>query len=116
MRSIVTGNLEVCCLCGSMDNVELHHCIHGSKEKRSLATQYHLLVGLCSSCHRGPEGVHSKLGQYKDLQLKSAAQEAWIARKLKKSDVKTYEHGLKKWMEIFETDFTAEYNKLEENR
>lgn len=106
MRSILTDNLKVCYICGSTENVDLHHCIHGSPENRKLATKYHIVVGLCSECHRGLNGVHGKNGRPLDLKLKSDAQEAWIRRKLAKKEVKDYHHGVQKWVEIFGEDFT----------
>ena len=112
MRSIITNDLETCYLCGSTDNVELHHCIHGNKEKRKLSTQHHLVVGLCSTCHRGCKGVHGKNGQYNDLYLKSVAQEAWIARKRRKDAAKNYAQELQKWIELFEENFTEKFQKL----
>ena len=76
MRSIIVKDLKVCCECGSMQNVEVHHCIHGTAG-RKLATRYHLLVGLCPECHRGTHGVHGKYGHELDLKYKRMAQEAW---------------------------------------
>lgn len=76
MRSIITDNLRICYLCGAVNNIEVHHCIHGTAG-RKLATKYHLLVGLCSECHRGTYGVHGKYGHEKDLILKRVAQESF---------------------------------------
>lgn len=76
MKSIITKDLKVCYVCGSMRDIEKHHCIHGTSG-RKLATQYHLIVGLCPECHRGTNGVHGKNGHTLDLELKRTAQRAW---------------------------------------
>lgn len=80
MKSIITKDLKTCYNCGRVDSsttkIEIHHCIHGTAG-RKLATQYHLVVGLCSDCHRGTNGVHGKNGHELDLALKRTAQEAW---------------------------------------
>ena len=90
MRSIITKDLKTCAECGTTVNVELHHCIHGTAG-RKLATRYHLLVGLCSDCHRGTNGVHGKNGHELDLKYKRMAQRAWENK-----------HGdREKWIEIF---------------
>ena len=76
MRSIIVKDLKTCFACGSEQNVEVHHCIHGTAG-RKLATKYHLLVGLCPNCHRGTNGVHGKNGHETDLMLKKLAQTKW---------------------------------------
>lgn len=76
MTSIITDNLKVCYHCGSVRDIEVHHCIHGTAG-RKLATKYHLVVGLCPECHRGTYGVHGKNGAYLDRQLKEIAQKKW---------------------------------------
>ena len=76
MTSIIVTDLKTCWNCGSVRDVEVHHCIHGTAG-RKLATKYHLVVGLCPECHRGTYGVHGKHGAYLDRQLKELAQTKW---------------------------------------
>lgn len=110
----MTDNLKVCYLCGSDVDVDLHHCIHG-KEWRKLSTQYHLIVGLCYSCHRGPCGVHNKQnGQAKDLKLKHDAQVAWESRRMRKKG-EPAEAVREEWLSIFKEDYIGKYNDLEEH-
>lgn len=110
----MTDNLNVCYFCGATENVDLHHCVHG-KDWRKLSTQYHLLVGLCTQCHRGKDGVHGKFGQEKDLLLKSEAQLAWEARRVKRKK-STSENVRQEWIDIFQHNFVAEYNELMERK
>lgn len=56
-KSIVDKGEKRCYLCGSTHSLEVHHIFGGSNRKHS--TQYGLVVSLCSSCHRGSNGVHS---------------------------------------------------------
>ena len=87
MKSIITTDLKVCAECGTRENIEIHHCIHGTAG-RKFATKYHLLVGLCSRHHRGPEGVHHNPNSHElDEKYEKLAQEAFEAK---------YSH--EKWM------------------
>ena len=69
-QSIVEKHDFECYICGSMRNLQIHHCIHGNKRK--LADREGLTVHLCLACHHR---LHST-GLY-DLELKQAAQMAW---------------------------------------
>lgn len=107
MRSIMTDDLKKCYYCGTTEDVELHHCIHG-KIGRKLATQYHLLVGLCPNCHRGKYGVHGKYGYEMDLKLKSEAQQSWETRRVRKGK-SLAENVRDEWMAIFGVDYIKEF-------
>lgn len=98
MKSIMTNDLKTCAVCGSTYMTEVHHCIHGTAG-RKLATQYHLLIGLCPRHHRGTWGVHGNKESisHLDLCLKQMAQ---------KSFVKKYKSN-EKWMEVFGKDYLA---------
>ena len=104
----MTDNLDVCYYCGTTENVELHHCIHGNKENRSLATQYHLLIGCCSQCHRGIYGIHGKYGKEKDLKLQAEAQDVWEKRRVRKGKSKP-ESVRQEWIDIFGIDYIKEF-------
>ena len=104
----MTDNLDVCYYCGTTENVELHHCIHGNKENRSLATQYHLLIGICSQCHRGIDGIHGKYGKEKDLKLQAEAQDVWEKRRVRKGRSKP-ESVRQEWIDIFGKDYIKEF-------
>ena len=108
MRSIMTDNLKKCYYCGTTDDVELHHCIHGNKENRALSTQYHLLIGICSDCHRGINGIHGKYGEEKDLKLQAEAQQAWEERRVRKGK-STPETVRQEWLEIFKVDYVQKF-------
>ena len=109
MRSIMTDNLEVCYFCKTTENIGLHHCIHGNKTLRQLSTTHHLLIGICSECHRGPIGVHRKnpKGMSRDLQLKREAQKAWESRRIKKGK-STPDTVREDWIRIFGVDYLSE--------
>ena len=105
----MTDNLKECYYCGSTDNVELHHCIHGSKENRKLSTTYHLLIGCCPYHHRSINGIHGKYGKEKDLKLQAEAQEAWEKRRVRKGKA-TCETVRNDWINIFKEDYIKEFN------
>lgn len=71
MKSIIEKNGLECFICGSMRNLQVHHCIHGNK--RQLADREGLTVHLCVGCHHR---LHS-LGLH-DRELKEVAQLAWM--------------------------------------
>ena len=88
MKSIIQKEKE-CFLCGSTQNLECHHLMHGTAN-RKLADKFGLTVMLCSRCHRDNKfGVHG-LNKEADLRLKRVAQITFEAK---------YSH--EKWMEVF---------------
>lgn len=105
----MTNNLDQCYYCGTTEDVELHHCIHGNKHNRSLSTQYHLLIGICSECHRGINGIHGKYGTEKDLKLQAEAQLAWENRRVKKGKSQA-DTVRDEWLAIFGIDYVAEFD------
>lgn len=114
MRSIMTDDLTKCYYCGTTENVELHHCIHGNKENRNLSTQYHLLIPCCSYHHRSINGIHGKYGQEKDLKLKAEAQKAWEERRIKKGK-SSPETVRNEWLDIFSIDYIKEFEEYIED-
>jgi len=50
INSIVTSEYDKCFICHSERNLEAHHCMHGTANRR-LAEKYNLIVPLCRSCH-----------------------------------------------------------------
>jgi len=55
MKSIMQQDKK-CFLCGSRNNLELHHVFGGAS--RGNSTKYGLTVYLCHNCHNEPGGVH----------------------------------------------------------
>lgn len=86
MKSILQTEKE-CFVCQNTLNLELHHCIHGTANRR-LSDQYGLTIWLCHEHHTGRYGVHFN----KDLddEIKKMAQLGF-----------ELEYGHKKWMSIF---------------
>lgn len=63
---------NICFICKSVGAVEVHHCFHGTANRR-LAEKDGLLVNLCPDCHRS---LHDR-GLYDDL-LMEIAEAAWL--------------------------------------
>lgn len=72
MQSIIQTD-KVCYLCGSVDSLQLHHCIHGNN--RSRADKDGLTVWLCVRCHTN---LHQR--GWNDMALKRIAEAAWCRR------------------------------------
>lgn len=88
MKSIVQDlNQERCFLCGSTCNLELHHIMHGTANRR-LATLYGLTCWLCRNHHTGKFGVHTHSDLNRQLQM--TAQNAFEQT-----------HTRQEWMKIF---------------
>ena len=88
MKSIVQDlSEERCFVCGSMRELELHHIMHGTANRR-LSTRYQLTCWLCHTHHTGEYGVHSEPGL--NHMLQAEAQTAFE---------KTHTHA--EWMQIF---------------
>ena len=56
-ESIIQRDMSCCYICGSTQNLEEHHCIHGTAN-RKLAEKYKLKVRLCWCHHRSNKGAH----------------------------------------------------------
>lgn len=80
-----------CFLCGSRRNLELHHIMHGSANRR-LSTKWNLVCWLCAEHHRGRFGVH---------------QNAQLDEKLKQVGQKAFEdiHSRELWMKLFKKNY-----------
>lgn len=88
MDSIVQDlNDERCFLCGGRQNLELHHIMHGTANRR-LSTRYGLTCWLCRAHHTGKHGVH--MDAELNRMLQQMAQTAFE---------KTHTH--EEWMQIF---------------
>lgn len=74
-KSIIQERKE-CYFCGKVLDLELHHCIHGTANRR-LADEDGLTVWLCFDHHRGRFGVHSDNVE-KDNLLKRVAERAYL--------------------------------------
>ena len=92
MQSIIT-NERYCHLCGSRLNVERHHIMFGTSDRKK-SEEYGLTVMLCSEHHRGTFGVHGKYGSELNKQLKIEAQRAFE---------KHYSH--EEWMNVFHKNY-----------
>lgn len=68
------GNERMCYFCGLPFNLERHHCLHGTANRR-LAEEDGCWVYLCRQHH---ESVHKSATL--DNQLKMRAQAAWEAK------------------------------------
>lgn len=73
MNSIIQDE-RVCFICGSVRDLERHHCIHGTANRR-LAEEDGLTVWLCHECHTN---LHDK-GEF-DKALQSIAMNAWVRK------------------------------------
>lgn len=68
MSSIVQDlSVERCFVCGSTRELELHHIMHGTANRR-LATRHGLTCWLCRTHHTGRYGVHSNAELNRQLQ------------------------------------------------
>jgi hypothetical protein len=88
IESIVQDlSVERCFVCGCVRELELHHIMHGTANRR-LATRYKLTCWLCRTHHTGRFGVHSNPELNRLLQQE--AQRAFERR-----------HTRQDWMNIF---------------
>ena len=70
MKSIIQ-NEKVCYVCGTTYNLQDHHVIFGTSNRRN-SEKYGLKVWLCQNHHTGSAGVH--FNKPLDLHLKKLAQ------------------------------------------
>ena len=74
-KSII-NNEKRCFVCGTINNLHLHHIIFGNNRKN--ADKDGLVVYLCYNHHEGTYGVHGKYGHSLDMQLKTLAERKWL--------------------------------------
>ena len=74
MESIIQKKKE-CFVCHSQRFLEVHHCVHGSAN-RKIADRLGLTIYLCPSCHRGKYGVHQNHDL--DLKIMKIAEQAYL--------------------------------------
>ncbi len=72
MAKSIVQNKRECLICGTIYDLELHHIIYGSAN-RKLSDQYGLVCYLCRRHHTGDAGVH--FNKNMDDKLKKYAQE-----------------------------------------
>ena len=92
MKSIVQDlSEERCYVCGSAQNLELHHIMHGTANRR-LSTRFGLVCWLCKFHHTGSAGVHSS---------------ALLNKKLQQDAQRAFEmvYGHETWMEVFRKNY-----------
>lgn len=70
-KSIITDDMEHCFLCGSTNNIEVHHVFFGTGN-RKISDKYKLVVPLCAFHHRGGNSVHQS--RELDLMIKEVGQ------------------------------------------
>ena len=61
-----------CELCGCFSAIERHH-VFGGRGRRQIAEKHKMVAYICTSCHRGPNGVHNC--RETDLKLKREYQQ-----------------------------------------
>lgn len=89
--SIIQPEDDRCFICGSRVNLECHHAMHGTAN-RKIAEQYGLTVMLCREHHTGPLGVHQDI--ILDERVKKAAQTAFQRI-----------YGRSLWMRLFRKNY-----------
>lgn len=90
-KSIIQKDESRCYICGSMQNLERHHAMHGTAN-RKWAETYGLTVYLCRTHHTGSIGVHNDA--ILDERIKKDAQRAF-------SNI----YGRALWMKIFRKNY-----------
>ena len=77
MAKSILQDEKVCYICGTTQNLNLHHVFYGTAN-RSISDIDGCVVWLCVRHHTGAAGVHSN--RKIDLTLKTRCEEAWIEK------------------------------------
>lgn len=75
MKNSIIQKEKMCYVCGTTQNLHLHHIMFGKNRKK--ADEDKLTVYLCWQHHEGTNGVHGKNGHELDMELKHIAVKAW---------------------------------------
>lgn len=84
MKSIIS-NAKSCYLCGKTFNLEKHHCIFGTANRKK-ADQDGLWVNLCHDCH---QAIHNQ-DIWEKKALQEIAQEKWELKNTREAFIKRY--------------------------
>ena len=76
VQAVLERSKGLCEVCHKQGQ-ELHHILSGNGRRRQHENADSVIM-LCSSCHRGTNGVHGKNGAKLDLQLKLKLQETYF--------------------------------------
>ena len=75
MKNSIIQQDKRCYVCGTTQNLHLHHTIFGKNRKK--ADEDKLTVYLCYEHHEGTNGVHGKNGHELDMKLKRLSVKVW---------------------------------------
>ena len=75
MKNSIIQKNKKCYVCGTTQNIHLHHVIFG--KNRNNSDKDGLMVYLCYEHHEGKNGVHGKNGHELDYALKRKAEIMW---------------------------------------
>ncbi|WP_313413190.1 hypothetical protein [Sedimentibacter sp.] len=63
INSIVTSEYHRCYVCHSERNLQVHHCMHGTANRKQ-AEKYGLTIPLCFKCHRELHDKNTQLDKH----------------------------------------------------
>ena len=88
-KSIITDKMDVCLICGSYANIQVHHVFAG--KNRSNSTKYGLVVPLCMYHHTGSNlSVHGKDGAKLNKELHELGQKAFEWKHTREEFIKIF--------------------------
>ena len=87
VEEVLERSKGLCELCGSNNQVELHHIVYGSGKRTQLETP-ESVIALCYEHHRGNHGVHGKHGLYLNTTLKQRLQKLYRSQGFGEDEVR----------------------------
>lgn len=88
-NSIIQKDEDKCFICGKRYNLEVHHCLHGTAN-RKLADKYHLVVKLCEKCHYILHNQDKTIDKYLETIAQQAFEKVYSHDKFIKTFGKNY--------------------------
>ena len=92
VEEVLERSKGLCELCGSNNQVELHHIVYGSGKRTQLETP-ESVIALCYEHHKGNYGVHGKNGSYLNTNLKRTVQGYYKAQGKSEEEIRTLMGG-----------------------
>ena len=77
MAKSILQDKKVCYICGTSQNLQLHHIFYGTANRR-LSDEDGCVVWLCNKHHTGDEGIHGDTKE--NLKLKQKCERAWLEK------------------------------------
>lgn len=93
LKRILERSQGLCEICGSNNQVELHHIVYGNGKRKEHENE-HSCIMLCFQHHKGNEGVHGMNGHRLNMMLKKDLQQRYMDMGYTEEEIRSLMGGM----------------------